>query len=164
MKRIMSIMLLAAGLSLSGCQSGKLMDYQNIQANIVRNVTTEQQLRAIYGEPVEVHTDSKAGTRTLIYRYNNNDNLKKSGAGILGAVAGGLLGNQIGDGLGKAVATTVGAAAAGTLANNAVTTRSKKQTLSVVISLASGRVIDYRFNEDGSRTQSWRPASGPGTL
>lgn len=160
----MGIILLAAGVLLSGCQSGQLINYQNVQANIQRNVTTEQQLRAIYGEPVAVHTDSKAGTRTLVYRYNNNDRLKKDGAGILGALAGGLLGNRIGDGLGRAVATTVGAAAAGTLANNAVTARSRVQTLSVLISLASGRVIDYRFNEDSSRTQSWRPSSGPGTL
>ncbi len=164
MKRVTQIIFLTTALSLAGCQSGQIMEYGSIQANIQRNVTTEAQVRAIYGEPVEVRTDSKAGTRTLVYRYNNNDRLKKEGAGVVGAIAGGLLGNQIGDGLGRAVATTVGAAAAGTLANNAVTARKKVQTLTILVSLASGRVIDYRFNENSSRTQSWRPGTGPGTL
>lgn len=163
-KRGIYAMFLVAGLLVAGCQSGEVMDYQDIQANIHKNVTTEQQIRVIYGEPLAVHVDSGAGTRTLVYRYDSNDHLKKAGVGVLGAVAGGVLGSQIGSGTGKEVATAVGAVAGAGLASSAVTTRSKVQTLKITVSLKTGRVIDYRFTGSESRTRSWRPSSGPGAL
>lgn len=163
MKALRIIALSAAIMALAGCQSGYELNYNTV-SQIQKGVTTEQQIRSTFGEPVAVHTDANKGTRILTYRYNNNDQIKKAGAGLLGAVAGGLLGNQVGGGGGRALMTAGGAVAGGALAGNAVTARERTQTLTVVISLATGRVVNYYYNEDQSRTQSWRPSTGPGRL
>lgn len=163
MKKIVTHLLLATSLALTGCQSGNVMDLNSVQS-IQRNVTTEQQVRMMFGEPAAVSVNAQSGTKTLTYLYNNNDHLKKTATGILGAVAGGVLGHQIGGGSGQSLATGVGAVAGGALAENATVTREDNRRLDVMVSLATGVVLDYRYSEDKSRTQPWRPSSGPAAL
>lgn len=164
MKKLILACALGTSLALSGCQTGNAMNYNQIASQIQRGVTTEQQVRAMFGEPVEVRTDSKLNVRILVYKYGNSDELKKVGAGLVGAAIGGVLGHQIGGGSGKSVATSIGATAGAALASNAVTTREHTQKLSVIISLSTGLVEDYRFEEEGSRSQVVRPSSGPASL
>ena len=114
--------LLAAvlALALSGCgiSHGDRLNYGNVNA-IQRNVTTEAQIRAMFGEPVSVQINQKLGVKKLVYAYRNDDSIKKGAAGIGGAILGGVLGHQIGGGSGQAIATSVGAAAGGLLGDRA---------------------------------------------
>lgn len=162
MKKLHLTTLLAIGL-LSACQAGPEINYQSVQS-ITLNVTTEQDVRNLFGEPVAVHTNMREGTRTLLYRHSENDQIKQPIAGIIGSIAGGVLGYQIGDGSGQALATMIGSTAGGAIAANAVTTREVNRNLQIVISLANGRVIDYNYTEDGSRSQPWSPSLGPSSL
>ena len=86
------------------------------------------------------------------------------GVGIGGALVGGLLGSQIGGGSGSAIASSLGATAGGVLGENAVTTRREEQTLMVYVNAQTGVVVDYRFTEDKSRSQSWGVGSGVAPL
>lgn len=149
---------------LTGCQSGTPIPYPSVVQNIQRNVTTEQQVRQMYGEPTAVYMNAQSGVKTLIYRHNASDEVKRPIAGVVGTVAGGALGHQIGGGFGQALATMVGGVAGGALASNAVTTRSKNETLTVEISMATGRVVNYQYTESGNRSQPWYPSAGVGTL
>ncbi|EHM51934.1 glycine zipper 2TM domain-containing protein [Cardiobacterium valvarum] len=152
-------------LALSGCgiSHGDRLNYGNVNA-IQRNVTTEAQIRAMFGEPVSVQINQKLGVKKLVYAYRNDDSIKKGAAGIGGAILGGVLGHQIGGGSGQAIATGVGAAAGGLLGDNAVTARQESQMLEVEISLATGRVSDYNYTEQKGRTQSWGISGGVAPL
>lgn len=151
-------------LLLSGCiATGSRLDYNAINS-IQRGVTTEQQIRAWFGEPVSVEINQKWNTKRLTYGYRNDDSIKKKGAGFGGAILGGVLGHQIGDGSGQAIATGIGALAGGLLANNAVTAREESQFLEVLIDLRTGRVSDYNYSEAKGRTQSWSVNRGVGAL
>ncbi len=159
--------LLAAvlALALGGCgiSHGDRLNYGNINA-IQRNVTTEAQIRAMFGEPVSVQINQKLGVKKLVYAYRNDDSIKKGAAGIGGAILGGVIGHQIGGGSGQAIATGVGAAAGGLLGDNMVTARQESQMLEIEISLATGRVSDYNYTEQKGRTQSWGISSGVAPL
>ncbi|SUO93853.1 glycine zipper 2TM domain-containing protein [Suttonella ornithocola] len=148
---------------LTGCQSGQALNTATIQ-QIQRNGTTEQQIRATFGEPVAMHTNLQRGIRTLVYQYNQSDEIKRPIIGLLGTVAGAALGHQVGGGSGQAVATMIGGAAGGAVASNAVVTRHNQRTLEVDISLHNGLVQDYRYTEDAYRSQPWRPSAGPAPL
>ena len=124
------------------------MDY-NLINSIQRGVTTEAQIRSMFGEPVSVQTNQKLGIKKLVYAYRNDDSMKKSAAGLGGALLGGLLGNQIGGGL---------------IGDNMVTAREESQMLEVDISLATGKVSDYNFTEEKNRTQSWGVNKGVSPL
>ena len=159
--------LLAAvlALALGGCgiSHGDRLNYGNINA-IQRNVTTEAQIRAMFGEPVSVQINQKLGVKKLVYAYRNDDSIKKGAAGIGGAILGGVIGHQIGGGSGQAIATGVGAAAGGLLGDNMVTARQESQMLEIEISLATGRVSDYNYTEQKGRTQSWGISGGVAPL
>ena len=159
--------LLAAvlALALGGCgiSHGDRLNYGNVNA-IQRNVTTEAQIRAMFGEPVSVQINQKLGVKKLVYAYRNDDSMKKSAAGLGGALLGGLLGSQIGGGTGQAIATGVGGAAGGLIGDNMVTAREESQMLEVDISLATGKVSDYNFTEEKNRTQSWGVNKGVSPL
>lgn len=149
---------------LTGCiATGSRLDYAQIN-QIQRGVTTEQQIRMMFGEPVTVEVNQKAGTRKLTYGYRNSDQIKKTAAGVGGAAAGGLLGSQIGGGSGQVIAGSIGALAGGLLADNMVTARQEEQYLEVLISLSTGRVVDYNYIESKGRSQSWSVNSGVGAL
>lgn len=162
MKKHALVLIISATL-LSACQAGKEINYNSVQS-ITRNVSTEQDIRNTFGEPVAVHTNMQSGTRTLLYRYRSSDEIKQPIAGILGSIAGGVLGYQVGDGSGQAIGTMIGSAAGGSIAANAVTTRQENRNLQIIISLNTGRVVDYHYTEDAYRNQPWRPASGPNAL
>ena len=165
MNRKHTFLAAVLALALSGCgiSHGDRLNYGNVNA-IQRNVTTEAQIRAMFGEPVSVQINQKLGVKKLVYAYRNDDSIKKGAAGIGGAILGGVLGHQIGGGSGQAIATSVGAAAGGLLGDNAVTARQELQMLEVEISLATGRVSDYNYTEKKGRTQSWGVNSGVSPL
>ena len=148
---------------LSACQSGRNIDYQSAMS-IQRNITTEQEIRARFGEPDYVYTDTMLGQRILHYRYRQSDEIKRPIAAFVGTVAGGVLGYQIGDGTGQALATMVGSAAGGAIAGNAVTTRERTNTLVVLINLMTGRVMDFNYTESASKHSPWTPAPAPMAL
>ena len=156
-------LVLAVSLSACGINHGDRMDYNSVNS-IQRGVTTEAQVRAMFGEPVSVQTNQKLGVKKLIYAYRNDDSMKKSAAGLGGALLGGLLGNQIGGGVGQSIATGVGVTAGGLIGDNMVTAREESQMLEVDISLATGKVSDYNFTEEKHRTQSWGVNSGVSPL
>jgi len=160
-----SILAAALALSLSACgiNHGDRLDIANVNA-IQRNVTTEAQIRAMFGEPVSVQINQKLGVKKLVYAYRNDDSIKKGAAGIGGAILGGVIGHQIGGGGGEAIAAGVGAAAGGLLGDNMVTARQESQMLEIEISLATGRVSDYNYTEQKGRTQSWGISSGVAPL
>ena len=58
----------------------------------------------------------------------------------------------------------VGGAAGGLIGDNMVTAREESQMLEVDISLATGKVSDYNFTEEKSRSQSWGVNSGVSPL
>lgn len=165
MKKIILVSVLSGSLALSGCSitHGTAFNPSNI-ASIQRGVTTEAQIRQMFGEPVTVNTDSATGQRRLMYRYDNDSSIQKTYAGIGGALVGGLLGSQIGGGSGSAIASGLGATAGGVLGENAVTARREEQTLVVYVNAQTGVVVDYRFTEDKSRSQSWGVGSGVAPL
>ena len=156
-------LVLAVSLSACGINHGDRMDY-NLINSIQRGVTTEAQIRSMFGEPVSVQTNQKLGIKKLVYAYRNDDSMKKSAAGLGGALLGGLLGSQIGGGTGQAIATGVGGAAGGLIGDNMVTAREESQMLEVDISLATGKVSDYNFIEEKNRTQSWGVNKGVSPL
>ena len=148
---------------LSACQSGRNIDYQSAMS-IQRHITTEQEIRARFGEPDYVYTDTMLGQRILYYRYRQSDEIKRPIAAFVGTIAGGVLGYQIGDGTGQALATMVGSAAGGAIAGNAVTTRERTNTLAVVINLMNGTVLDFNYTESASKQSPWTPAPAPAAL
>lgn len=165
MKTIILVSALGAALALSACSITHGTAFNPAQvAAIQRGVTTEGQVRMMFGEPVAVNFDSVTGQRRLVYRYDNDSSIQKGLAGVGGAVVGGLLGSQIGGGTGREIATVVGAGAGGVLAENAVTARREEQTLTIWIDARSGVVRDYRFTEDKSRSQSWGIGGGVAPL
>ena len=165
MNRKHTFLAAVLALALGGCgiSHGDRLNYGNVNA-IQRNVTTEAQIRAMFGEPVSVQINQKLGVKKLVYAYRNDDSIKKGAAGIGGAILGGVLGHQIGGGSGQAIATSVGAAAGGLLGDNAVTARQESQMLEVDISLATGKVSDYNYTEQKGRTQSWGISGGVAPL
>ncbi len=154
MKKIFSLILLTVfTLTLSGCVSlGQRIDYNKV-AMIQKRVTTEADIRAMFGEPVTTETNMKRGVKVLTYGYKNSDEIKKAAAGTAGAVAGGVLGAQIGGGTGRVIASGLGAAVGGFLASNAVTARKEEQYLEVTIGLKSRKVIDFNYVESKGRSQ-----------
>ena len=145
---------------LTACQSGQVINQQTV-SQIQRNVTTQDQIVATFGEPDEVYMDTKSGTRTLIYRYKDSSEMMRTVAALAGGVAGAALGSQIGGGSARYITGAVGGVAGATAAGSVVTTREKNQALSVVVSLATGRVIDYNYTEHNKKRSGYRPSSGP---
>lgn len=162
MKKIIFTAVFAAAL-LTGCQSGRPLDYAQVQS-IQRGVSTEADVRQLFGEPSSVYTNAAVGTRTLIYRNTKSDEVKRPVLGLLGSIAGGVIGYQIGDGAGQAVATMIGSTAGGALGANAVTTREQTKTLQIDISLATGRVTNVQFTENSAKQSPWYPSSAPAPL
>ena len=80
-------LVLAVSLSACGINHGDRMDY-NLINSIQRGVTTEAQIRSMFGEPVSVQTNQKLGIKKLVYAYRNDDSMKKSAAGLGGALLG----------------------------------------------------------------------------
>lgn len=159
-----SILSILMATSLTACVNhGTRFDMTQV-SQIQRNVTSEQQIRMMFGEPVGVQTNLKAGTRILTYQYKNDDSIKKEMAGLGGALLGGLIGAQIGDGSGQYIASGLGAMAGGAVTNNMVDARQEMQILTVVISTHTGLVVDYNFEESKGRTQAWGINGGVGTL
>lgn len=144
-KRI--FVVFAVVLTLVGCavSRGPALDDNGLN-RIERGVTTEYEIRQMFGEPTTITRDSRSSMKVLTYRYHNQD-IKSQGAALLGAVAGGALGNQIGKGGGRALATFIGATAGGALSGNAVGNREQEQILKVVIDTRTGRVADYNFEQ-----------------
>lgn len=163
MSKVMKAIALSAAISsvfaVTGCSitHGSEMQAQQI-ASIRRGVTTEAQIRSMFGEPVEVNTDSR-GLRELVFRHKNDSGIQKGLAGVGGAILGGVLGSHIGGGLGNSVATGVGITAGGALAENAVTERRQEQVLVVWVD-SRGIVKDYRFTDNQSRSQAWGIGKG----
>lgn len=151
---------LLSAVFLAACQSGQMINQQTV-SQIQRNVTTQDQIVSTFGEPDEVILNTKMGTRTLIYKYKDSNELMRTGAAIAGGAVGALLGSQIGGGSARyytgAAGGVAGAAAAGAL----VTTREKNQRLTVVISTKTGRVIDYNYTEHNTKNSGSRPSLGP---
>lgn len=145
---------------LAACQSGQMINQQTV-SQIQQGVTTQNQIVAAFGEPDEVFVNTKRGTRTLIYKYKDSNEMMRTAATILGGAAGIALGSQIGGGSARyitgAVGGGIGAATAGTL----VTTREKNQALSVIVSIKTGRVIDYNYTEYNTKKSGYRPSLGP---
>ncbi|MGY0399727.1 MAG: glycine zipper 2TM domain-containing protein [Ostreibacterium sp.] len=164
MKKLMNILLFAILVASAGCIStGQKIDYNKV-AMIQKNITTEADIRTMFGEPVTTQTNMKQGLRILTYGYNNNDNAKKVVGGVAGAVAGGVLGNQIGGGLGNDITTGLGALVGGVLANNLITSREEDQYLKVIIGLKSGKVVDFNYTESKGRSQKLGVTSGVSPL
>lgn len=147
MKNKLFILICTVVLTLAGCAASRGLPMDDAALNqIQRGVTTENQIRQMFGEPTSVSRDSRSNVKVLTYRYHNQD-FKSQGAALLGAVAGGALGNQIGQGGGRAVATMIGATAGGALAGNVVGNREQEQVLSVYIDTRNGYVTDYQYEQ-----------------
>ncbi len=154
MKKIFGVLLLTAfTLTLSGCVStGQKIDYNKV-STIQKNVTTEADIRAMFGEPTSSEIDTNRGIKTLTYKYKNSDEIKRAIAGTTGAVAGGVLGGKVGHGTGQSLASGLGAVVGGFLASNVVVAREEKQYLQVTIGLQSQRVIDFNYIDGKGRSQ-----------
>lgn len=151
-------------LILQGCIStGQKIDTYKVSA-IQKHVTTEADIRAMFGEPVSVQMNMKRGVKILTYGYKNDESIKKAAAGAAGAIAGGFLGSQVGGGSGRSLATGLGALAGGFLASNVVTARKERQYLEVTVGLKSGKVIDYNYIERRGRSQRIGVTSGVSPL
>ncbi|MPV85945.1 hypothetical protein [Ostreibacterium oceani] len=151
-------------LLLTGCiTTGTALSQTNVN-QIQRGITSEAEIRQMFGEPVTLKTNQKQGWKRLTYGYKNDDSIKKVAAGTGGAVVGGALGSQIGGGSGSAIAGSLGAIAGGFLASNAVTARREEQYLEVYISLNTGRVSDFNYIEEKSRSQKIGVSSGVNPL
>lgn len=148
----------------TGCVSlGQKIDYNQV-ATIQRNITTESDIRAMFGEPVTSKLDMKRGLKVLTYGYKNDDEIQKAAAGTAGGVAGGVLGSQIGGGSGRYVAGALGSLVGGFLASNAVTARKEEQYLEVVININTHRVTDFNYVESKGRSQKIGVTSGVSPL
>ncbi len=165
MKKILNLLILSLlALTLSGCIStGQQINYNSVLM-IKKRVTTEAEIRAMFGEPVTSEVNMKRGVKILTYGYKNSDAIKKAAAGTAGAVAGGVLGNQIGGGFGRAIASSLGTVVGGFLASNAVTARKEEQYLEVTIGLRSHKVIDYNYVERKGRSQKIGISNGVAPL
>lgn len=164
MKSLKSLIFLLVPVALIGCiSSGTKIDYSNVN-RIQKNVTTESQIREMFGEPVTTTLHQKGGYKLLTYGYKNDDGIQKAAATGVGATAGGLVGSQIGGGTTRYFTATIGALAGGILANNAVTSRREEQYLEVKIGLKSGKVIDYDYIEQKGRSQKLGVTSGVNPL
>lgn len=154
MKKIIHVLTLTLLTTvLIGCVSfGQKIDYNKVPM-IQKRVTTEADIRAMFGEPVSSELNLKRGVKILTYGYKNTDEIKKVAAGTAGTAAGAALGSQVGGGSGSYLAGTLGALAGGILASNAVTARKEEQYLEVVISLKSQKVIDFNYVENKGRSQ-----------
>lgn len=161
MKKILlsSILIFA----LWGCQSGREIKEQDV-AMIYKGYTSENQIRATFGEPDNVYMNSSDGIKILNYQHQSSDEIKRPIVGLIGAVAGGYLGNTIGDGGGRAIATGVGSIIGGNLAANTITTREKRKNLEIHIDMRTGRVVDFNYTESGSKDSPWLPSAGVGSL
>lgn len=165
MKKMIRVCLLCLlTLSLTACISmGQRIDYNKV-AMIKKRVTTEADIRAMFGEPVTTKMNMKRGVKILTYGYKNSDDIKKAAAGTAGAVVGGALGSQVGGGSGRYLAGSLGVLAGSFLASNAVTARREEQYLDVTIGLKSHKVIDYNYVESKSRSQKIGVTSGVSPL
>lgn len=152
-KNIHFVTLVIVTFLLIGCVSfGQKIDYNKVSM-IQKRVTTEADIRAMFGEPVTSELNLKRGVKILTYGYKNSDEIKKVAAGTAGTVAGAALGSQVGGGSGSYLAGTLGAVAGGILASNVVTARKEEQYLEVTIGLKSKKVIDYNYVESKGRSQ-----------
>lgn len=159
MKSKLLCTLLAAAF-LTACQSGQMINQQTV-SQIRPHVTTQDQIVSTFGEPDEVYLDTKRGTRTLIYKYKDSNELMRTFAAIAGGAAGAALGSQIGGGSARFYTGVAGGAAGAAAAGGLITTREKNQALTVVISIKTGRVIDYNYTEHNTKNPGYRPSLGP---
>lgn len=159
----MAVMAFSVFILQACISTGQRIDAYKVNT-IQKRVTTEADIRAMFGEPVSIQTNMKRGVKILTYGYRNDDSVKKVAAGTAGAVVGGVLGNQIGGGSGRAIATGLGAAAGGFLASNMVTARREQQYLEVTIGLKSQKVIDFNYIENKGRSQKIGVTSGVAPL
>lgn len=165
MKKIISFTFLSLFiLTATGCISlGQKIDYNKVSI-IKKQVTTEADIRTMFGDPVTSKLNMKRGVKILTYGYKNSDEVKKVAAGTAGAVAGGALGSGIGGGNGSVIAGTLGALAGGFFASNAITSRKEEQYLEVTIGLKSKKVIDFNYVESKGRSQKIGVNSGVAPL
>lgn len=163
-KNAMVLLITVITLFTTGCISlGQKIDYNQV-ATIQRHVTTEADIRAMFGEPVTSEMNMKKGIKTFTYGYKNDDEIKKAAAGTAGAVAGGALGSQIGGGSGRYVAGALGSMVGGFLASNAVTSRKEEQYLEVMINIHTHKVVDFNYVESKGRSQKIGVTSGVAPL
>ena len=158
-KKVIMLVMTLGLFQLTACSvtHGTQMTAQQI-TSIHKGVTSEGQIRQMFGEPVEKQRLSNGLTR-LIYRYDNSSQIMKGLAGAGGTLLGGVLGYQVGGGSGQALATMAGAGIGGALSENAVTARKQEQILIIYIN-QRGIVHDYEFTENSSRSQSWGIGQG----
>ena len=149
--------------TLSGCAISRGTQMSDAQINsIQRNVTTETQIRQMFGEPVAVSRDSRTANKVITFEYKKQD-INREMAAVGGGLLGGLLGHQIGGGSGQVIARGVGAAGGALVGGNVAVNREVNQTLTVYID-GSGRVSDYRVSENASRSQSVGFGGGVGGI
>lgn len=149
---------------LGGCiATGQKISPASLAA-IQRGVTTEYDIRQMFGEPTRVRQNSYEGRRVLTYAYHNDENLKRGTAAVVGGLIGGAIGHQIGGGTGRDIATTLGATSGLYLGANAVSARQQDQQLDVVIDMRTGRVVDFYFDEQSRRSHPIHFNPGVGTI
>ncbi|MDO5686573.1 MAG: hypothetical protein Q4G42_04180 [Neisseria sp.] len=164
MKNKLMIVICALTIGLSGCAVSRGYQMNDAALNAIQlHVTTENDIRQMFGEPTSVTRDSRSNMKVLTYRHHNQD-IKSQGAAVLGAIAGGVLGYQIGQGSGQALATMIGTTAGGVLAGNMVGNREQEQVLKVVIDTRTGRVADYNYEQYQDRRDGIRFNQGVGSF
>ena len=161
MKKFFFILITA--LFFTACTTGAKIDYQSV-SQIKRGISTEQEVRKMFGEPDSSQSNLAVGQKILIYRNRKSDEIKRPIAGMVGTIAGGVLGYQIGDGGGQAIATMIGASAGGAVAGNAVATREEERNLIIAIDMRTGRVSDFNYTEQANKYSPWSPSSAPSAL
>lgn len=147
MKKQLLITVFAGGLMLAlpACSSGHRVDYNKV-GTIQKNITTENDIREMFGQPTATQMNLQQGTKILTYDYNKNNSFAQSAASTTGALAGGILASKnIGKGTGRYVSGTLGALFGGYLGKQATQVNRESQTLNVVINTATNRVIDYNY-------------------
>lgn len=154
MNKIFNAVVLAVfTLALSGCVStGQKIDYNKV-STIQKNITTEADIRTMFGEPTSSEIDTNRGIKILTYQYKNSDEIKRAIASTTGAVAGGVLGGKVGHGTGQSLASGLGAIVGGFLASNVIVAREEKQYLKIAIGLQNQRVIDFNYIDGKGRSQ-----------
>lgn len=157
-----SVLLLFV-LSACAVSTGQAINSNNV-SSIQRGVTTEADIRRMFGEPTGVRQNARSNLRILTYERHNDEEIRRGATGLAGGLIGGLIGHQIGGGTGQDIATTVGAAGGAALGAGMIDTREEYQRLEVSINNSTGRVVDYSFEQRKSRDPGMRFNQGVGKL
>lgn len=144
-KQLLIAVLVGTMATVSGCASGHQVDSSKVDT-IQKNVTTESQVRAMFGEPTATQINTQRNQKILSYSYDRNNGFAKTAASTTGAIAGGILaGKNIGSGTGRYVSSALGAMFGSYLGREAVGNDREIQTLDVMIDTQTHRVTDYNY-------------------